>query len=436
MENSENNTSSTPASSSTPKLGSELEQHQQGRVSSSSLTTIAVISLIFGVIGGAVSSIYLPSVPAFQKYLIQLPSATVNQKVTLSEDSAIIDVVKKVSPAVVSIIISKDVSKLPGFSINPFGGDPFSQFFGFNFGQPQQQPPQQQQQTPNIQEIGAGSGFFVTADGLILTNRHVVSDEQASYTVLTNNGKRYDAKVLARDTTNDLAIIKIEIKDAPTVLLGDSSQIQIGERVVAIGNSLGQYQNTVTSGIVSGIGRSVTAGDGTGSEQLEGAIQTDAAINPGNSGGPLLDIDGKAIGINTAIDRQGQLVGFALPINDVKLALDSFQKQGRIIHPFLGVRYVLITSALATKQKLSRDYGALLVRGQNPADAAVIPGSPADKAGLQENDIILEVNGTRVDESNSLIKLLKAYKVGDTINLKVFHTGSEKFAPVTLRENK
>ncbi len=426
-----------------PKLSEDLEQRRRNRAGAGIIVTCIIASVIFGLVGGAFGAAYVSKIPGLEKLAGSGPAGQggqpAGQKIVVGEDSAIINVVKKASPAVVSIIISKDISKLPQFgggnSFN-FNFDPFGPFFGFPAPQ-QQQPQPGQKQTPNIQEIGAGSGFFVSADGLILTNRHVVSDEQASYTVLTSDGKRYDAKVLARDTVNDLAIIKIDIKDAPTVPLGDSAQIQIGQRVVAIGNSLGQYQNTVTSGIVSGIGRSITAGgDLGGSEQLEGVIQTDAAINPGNSGGPLLDIDGQAIGINTAIDRQGQLVGFAIPISDAKRALDSFQKQGRIVRPFLGVRYMLITPALAEQQKLPKDYGALIVRGASSSDLAVIPGSPADKAGLVENDIILEVNNKRVDEKNSLAKILKDYNAGDAVNLKIYRKGQEKSVTVTLEEKK
>jgi serine protease Do len=407
----------------TPQPPSPEKIQQQNHPANPVFAATIVISLIFGAIGGALGATYLP----------KIGSPAVNQRVVVAEDSAIIDVVKKVSPAVVSVIISKDLNKVPGFGgagVNGFGFDPLSPFFNFGSPQPQQQP---QSQTPNVQQIGAGSGFFVSADGLILTNKHVVSDEQASYSVLTNDGKHYDATVLARDPLGDIAILKIDIKNAPTVPLGDSSAIQIGQRVVAIGNSLGQYQNTVTSGIVSGIGRSVTAGGEDGSEQLEGVIQTDAAINPGNSGGPLLNIDGQVIGVNTAIDQGGQLVGFALPVKDAQKDLDSFKKTGKIIHPYLGVRYVLVNDSLVQQDKLARDYGALISKGQDSSQPAIVPGSPAEKAGLQENDIILAVNGTKVDENNSLVKLLKDYNVGDTLQLRIYHAGAEKTVSVTLQ---
>lgn len=391
------------------------------------LSLIVVLSLILGLVGGFTGTIladrFMPDSPS------SVPSSALAQKITLTEDSAVVDVVKRDSKAVVSIVVSKDLSKIPGFGMNSEEFDPFYFFFG---GQ-QRQP---RSTAPDIQQVGAGSGFFISEDGLIITNKHVVSDEQASYTVLTSDGKSFDAKILARDPVNDIAILKVEIKDAPKLDLADSDQIQIGQRVIAIGNSLGQYQNTVTSGIVSGIGRSIVAGSASGSEELSGVIQTDAAINPGNSGGPLLNVAGQVIGMNTAIDREGQLVGFAIPSNDIQRAVTSFQKNGRITRGYIGIRYVMINKALAEQQKLPRDYGALIVRGQSITDLAVIPGSPADKAGLVENDIILEFNGKKLSEEVTLPGLLKNQNIGDTIVLKVYHQGQEKEVKVTLEESK
>jgi len=394
------------------------------------VAAISVIcGLVFGSLGGALGYYYFFNSPLGRDFLKAQAGGAAGQKITVTEDSAIIDAVKTAGPAVVSIVISKDLNKIPGYGTNPFSQDPFFNFF---YGG-QQQP---QSSTPNVQEIGAGSGFFVSADGLILTNKHVVSDNAASYTVLTQDGKKYDAKVLAQDPGNDLAIVKIDIHNAPFLALADSGKAQIGQRVVAIGNSLGQYQNTVTSGIISGIGRRITAGSDMGSEELSGVIQTDAAINPGNSGGPLLNLAAQVIGINTAIDQQGQLVGFAIPANDAARALASFQKNGKIVHSFLGVRYSIITPAIAQDKKLPFDYGALIVRGQTTTDFAVQPGSPADKAGLMENDIILEVNGQKVDENNSLADLLKNYQPGDSVSLKVYSKAQEKTVNVTLAESK
>lgn len=392
---------------------------------------VIVLSLIFGGVGGSIGALYLMQKPGFSKLLQESESLVKSQNIILNEDSAVIDVVKKTKDAVVSIVVSKDLNKIPGYGLDPFSSDPFFNFF-FNGNQGLQE----KSSKPNIQQIGAGSGFFVNADGLILTNKHVVEDDSASYTVLTQDGKKYEAKVLAKDPVGDLAIVKIEIKNASFLKLSDSDQLQIGQRVVAIGNSLGQYQNTVTSGIISGIGRKITAGSQEGTEELSGVIQTDAAINPGNSGGPLLNILGEVVGINTAIDQQGQLVGFAIPSNEGAKALESFKTKGKITRIFLGVRYINLTPSLAEDQKLPKENGALIVRGQSITDFAVFPGSPADKAGLVENDIILEVNGKKIDEKNSLADLLKDKKIGDKVNLKVYHKGEEKTVSVVLEEGK
>lgn len=398
------------------------------RVLYSRIWGVVALSLIFGFLGGTAGSWYFFQSPKFglntnrQESLSQL-----RQTVRVEEESSVIDVVKKAGPAVVSIVVTKDLSQLPNYYFDPFG----TNLFPSNPSRPDSNNSQ-----PNLQQVGAGSGFLVSADGLILTNKHVVADEQASYTVVLSDGSKYSAKVLARDPRDDLALVKIDIQNAPFLKLADSSNLQIGQKVVAIGNSLGQYQNTVTSGIVSGIGRSITAGAGDSSEQLEGVIQTDAAINPGNSGGPLLNLSGEVVGVNTAIDREGQLVGFAIPANDALRALESFQKYKKIVRPFLGVRYLMINPEIAASEKLPKEYGALIVRGDKLTDFAVIPGSPADKAGLMENDIILEVDGKKLDKSTSLSAALKNKNVGDNVTLKVYHKGEEKLINITLEEAK
>lgn len=388
-----------------------------------------LLSLVMGALGSGATLWYVSKNPSLRSRLFGGSTEGISQQVTLREDSSVIDVVKKASPAVVSVVISKDINKLQGFGTGGFELDPFSQFFGMPPNQPKSS-------APNVQQVGAGSGFFVTKDGLILTNKHVVSDEQASYTVVTSDGKTLSAKVVARDPGNDLAILKAEVTDAPTLTLADSGKLEIGQKVIAIGNSLGQYQNTVTTGVVSGIGRSITAGGSDGTEQLEGVIQTDAAINPGNSGGPLLDVSGQVVGINTAIDRGGQLVGFAIPAREGSKSLQSYKANGKITRPYLGVRYLMITKSIAEQEKLPKDYGALVIRGQTNTDFAVIPGSPADKAGVVENDIILEANGQKLDDQHSLAGAVRGLNVGDTLTLRVYHKGSEKDVTVKLEASK
>ncbi|KKQ14653.1 MAG: Protease Do [Candidatus Moranbacteria bacterium GW2011_GWF2_36_839] len=357
----------------------------------------------------------------------------IKQKI-VQEDSAVIDVVKNSAPAVVSIVISRDVPKIQNFGNLPnFFGTPFEFYFG-----PQSGGTNDDLEGTRKQTIGGGTGFFITKDGMIVTNRHVVDDSSADYTVVTNDDKEYPAKVLAVDPNNDIAIIKIEGDNFTTLELGDSDSIQIGQTVVAIGNSLGEFSNTVSRGIISGLKRSLTAGDGRGqAEKLNNIIQTDAAINPGNSGGPLLNIDGQVIGVSVAIAQGAQNIGFAIPVNQVKKITEQVKKTGKISTPYLGVRYVLIDKALQKENDLPYNYGALVARGDKITDFAVMPGSPADKADLVENDIVLEIDGKKIsaeDSENDLSSLISQYSVNDIITLKIWHTGVEKNIEVKLVE--
>lgn len=394
------------------------------------ITLVVVISFIvgslsgafFGFIGGTVTR---PMISDFLGITSEKSGAVAGsqvQNITVKEDSATVDVVSKVSPAVVSVIAKQDLSKLyqeSGPSLFPF-----DDFFGF----PDFSPPSGER------EVASGTGFIISEEGMIITNKHVVSLSDAEYSVLTNDGKQYDAKILSTDPLNDIALLKIEGKDFPTVQLGDSDSLQIGQTAIAIGNTLGEYRNTVTRGVVSGIDRTITAGGSAGTETLEGVIQTDASINPGNSGGPLLNLAGQVIGVNTAIDREGESIGFAIPINEVKMVMDSIKKYGKIVRPILGIRYIPITPALAKQNNLKVDYGALVIRGQSAENLAVIPGSPADKAGIRENDIILEINRQRIDEDTSLARLIRKYQPGDMVELKILQAGEEKTVSVTLEE--
>lgn len=389
-----------------------------------------IISSIFGASFGFLGGIAGNGVYNWmrEKTGIELPAVErAETVVTVKEESAITEAVKKASPAVVSIIVTKDIP-----IIEQYWSDPFGDFF-FPF-----RVPEQRQNGTEKKEIGGGTGFIISEDGMIITNKHVVSAEDAEYTVLMNNEEKYEAKILARDDTNDLAILKINKNNLPTVELGNSDDIVIGQTVIAIGNALGEFRNTVSAGVVSGLSRSIVAGgSATGAaEQLTGVIQTDAAINPGNSGGPLLNIKGQVIGINTAIAQGAQNIGFAIPINDAKFDIESVKEYGRIRKPYLGVRYTMINKTIQQKNNLDFDYGALILRGSEQGDLAVIPGSPADKAGIVENDIILEVDGKKIDQDYPLANAIAKKKIGDKIKLKVLHKGEEKMVEVELEERK
>jgi len=343
-------------------------------------------------------------------------------------EEQIINSVKNSSPAVVSVVITKNVPVIEQFYTNPFENDPFfKQFFG------DIQIPQYRQKGFEKKEIGGGTGFIISNNGLILTNKHVVADTGAEYTILTNDGKKYPAKVLARDNIVDIAIIKIEAVDLTPIKLGDSDSIKVGQTAIAIGNALGEFKNTVSVGVVSGLSRSVTASGGGTAQTIYDVIQTDASINPGNSGGPLLNLAGRVIGINTAMVSGAQSIGFAIPINQAKRIINDILSFGVIKTPFLGVRYITITPSVAENKKLPFDYGALIAKGEN-GEPAVIDGSPAAKAGLRDGDIILEISGRRVDADNPLISRVNLYSVGDKINLKIWRDGKTLNLDVTLAE--
>ncbi len=411
------------------------------------LITIIVAGLVGGVFGSLVSSgfahasvwsdvwDFLNGTSSASKRSNPNTNATSTTTSYVSANSyeqAVVQAVKQASPSVVSIVITKDLPVIEQCPYNPFSNLPpgFQDFFGngsgFQFTQPCQKGTQEQQ-------VGGGSGFVVSSSGLILTNKHVVADTSASYTVLTSDGKKYAAKVVARDPVQDLAVLKINAEGLPVMRLGDSNGLQLGQTAIAIGNSLGQFSNTVSVGVISGLQRTITAsGAGFGAETIQGVIQTDAAINPGNSGGPLLNLEGEVIGINTAIVSGAQNIGFAIPINEAKRDIHSVETTGVITTPYLGVRYTIITSDFAKAQHLPVSRGALL-RGSE-AGPAIVPGSPAAKAGLQAEDIILEVNGTAINADHPLQNLVNQYNVGDTVTLKVRRGNQELTIPVTLAE--
>lgn len=332
------------------------------------------------------------------------------------EESAMITAVEATEKSVVSISVSAKVTRTRSL-FEEFFGDPYSQ-------------------TPSddlMQEVGSGSGFIVSENGLIVTNKHVVEGFQdAEFTVFTTEAnKDYKAKVVAVDPTNDLALLDIDGDDFEPIKLGDSESLKVGQTVIAIGNAIGQYRNTVSRGVISGLQREITAGDETGrfTETLSDIIQTDAAINAGNSGGPLINLSGEVIGVNVARSQTGENIGFAIPVKEVIRAVDSYNKDGKIIDDrgFLGVSYLPVDKNVKANYDLDVDYGALII-GRN----AIWPDSAADKAGLKIGDVILEIDGEKLEGNVSLASLIDKKKVGDKIELKYARDGDEKEVKVEL----
>jgi serine protease Do len=341
-----------------------------------------------------------------------------------SYDDTLVNMISRVNGAVVSVVVTKDVPVYEQYY------DKFDPWGFFNI-------PKVRENGTKEQEVGGGSGFIVSNDGMIVTNNHVVSDEAARYSIVLNTGTVYTVDVLARDPQLDIAVLKINkpIQDSLTfVQFGDSSTLKLGQTVVAIGNALAEFQNSVSVGVVSGLSRTIIASDEFGkSEQLNQVIQTDAAINPGNSGGPLLNLQGEVVGVNVATSRGAENIGFALPAQVVKQTVDSVRQYGQIVRPFIGVRYTMVNQRLVKNNALKVDYGALVLRGQNNDELAVIPGSPADKAGIVENDIILSIDGEEL-RNKDLSTILRTKAVDQEISLKVLSKGEEKV--VTLKLEK
>ncbi len=341
----------------------------------------------------------------------QAVSTTAQQQVVSSESQLISGIAKKVGPSVVSINVTSQ-------SVQP-------DFFGF---------------AQRVVQRSAGTGIILTTSGIIMTNRHVVPAGTNSVSVTLSDGTTLNSvEVIGRTNDSDpLDVAFLKIKDAKgkslsAAKLGDSSKVQVGDRVVAIGNALGQFQNTVTSGIISGYGRSVEAGDqsSTATETLQDLFQTDAAINAGNSGGPLVNINDEVIGLNTAVAGGAQNIGFAIPINDLSGLVKSVLNKGTLERPYLGVRYVSLTDDIAYQYNLDVKRGAYIVP-QGNGQPSVVPGSPADKAGLHEKDIITKVDNTSIDDSNSLTSLLGRHSVGDSVTLTIIRDGKEQKISVKL----
>ncbi|MBI4114357.1 MAG: trypsin-like peptidase domain-containing protein, partial [Candidatus Niyogibacteria bacterium] len=358
-------------------------------------------------------------------------AVTTEQFIVLTQEDLVIKIVRESNPAVVSVIATKDVPILEQVYIDPFGNDPFfDQFVPPEF----RKIPQLQQKGTERRDISSGSGFFVSRDGMLVTNRHVVEDTGAEYVIVTNNGSRIPADVLARDPVQDLAVLKADVSNMAFLSLGDSDSLQIGQSVVAIGNALGEFQNTVSVGVISGLGRNITAiGSSSGPETLSEVIQTDAAINPGNSGGPLLDLSGRVIGINSAVAKNAENIGFALPVNFVKKDIADVKQFGEIRYAFLGIRYITITAQVKEEKALPVSYGALVAKGPN-GEPALIEGSPAALAGVLEGDIVIEVDGVKISADKPLGSIIGRHSVGDVIRLKILRNGGELFLEAKLAE--
>lgn len=380
------------------------------RIFSRVLTGLVVLALSF--FGG-----WLGSMSQTQS----TSNSIVQQKTILKNEANVIsDIAGTVGPSVVSINVISESSR----GIN----SPIDSWFGYSL-------PSQKQQS-------AGTGIILTADGLIMTNRHVIPAGTTAVSVTLSDGTVLDdVDVIGRTNTRDsldVAFLKVrDLKGAALkpATLGDSSQMKVGDTVVAIGNTLGQFQNTVTSGIISGYGRTLQASDGSGfaSESLDDMFQTDAAINQGNSGGPLVNLAGEVIGINTAIASDSQSVGFAIPINNVEGLIKSVRETGKLSRPYLGVMYVMLTDDIAKEYGLSQDRGAYIPTSQQMgAQETVITGGPAAKAGLKAGDIITKVEGTTINEKNSLVSLLGKHSVGDAVSVTVVRGGEQKNFVITL----
>jgi serine protease Do len=338
-------------------------------------------------------------------------------------EQTIIETVRTAEPAVVSVIVSKNLPVVERYYEEDL--------FGIGI-------PRTRQNGTRLREIGGGTAFFVSSDGLLMTNRHVVDDESATYSVLLNDGRTLDAAIVAVDPVSDIALLKVNGKDFPFVKLSAQEEPVLGQTVIAIGNALGEFRNTVSVGVISGLQRSITAGNPArgDAEQLDRIIQTDAAINEGNSGGPLFASDGTVIGMSTAVAAEAENIGFAIPVQDLQRALGSYQKNGRIVRPYIGIRYAPVTPQIAEELKLDKAQGAVIIRGDASGEAAIASGSPASKAGLQENDVILEIDGHAVTERLSVADAIRTKQPGDTIEVKIQRGGRTQTMRVMLEEWK
>lgn len=406
------------------------------------IAPVLLLGFAAGVLGNVVSTRYISPRLSVSDRENTNANTPVQRVVESSTESSVIKVAREVSPSVVSIVASKE---LPRYYQNPY-----DLFFGYPYWS-DPNTPRQRVPSPRTspaptekEEVGAGTGFIVTSNGLVMTNRHVVEDADAEYTVISQDGREYVAEVVTRDTVSDMAFVRMKTKEGGAVnnlpvvkFVPDANAVQIGQSVVAIGNALAEFDNTVTTGVVSGKGRQIVAGGMTeGNEELRGLIQTDASINPGNSGGPLVNLSGEVIGINTAVSSEGQGIGFSIPLDQrlIGRLLDQVNKYGRIVRPYLGIRYVAVNEELDRQYKLGTTKGAW-IRGEGDMPA-VIANTPAAKAGLRGGDVVLQMDGKEVTEKTPLQDLLSDANPGDTVTLTILRDGKHQDMKVTLDERK
>jgi len=389
-----------------------------------SLFSFIVVALFMGFIGGALGVVvilnnYDPGDKGFFARSVERTSYV--------EESQTIHAIEEVQESVVSILVFEDVAN--GFT--PFFG--YSDF-GAVTGDTQS----------NFQQTSGGTGFVVTTDGLILTNKHVLVNEAANYKVVFSDGRQLDAEIVSKDIFDDVGVLKIVVPDdvemepLPVVKFGDSDDIRVGQRVLAIGNALALYSNTVTSGIISATGRQLSAYDNSGLvvENFSGLIQTDAAINLGNSGGPLVNLEGEVVGMNVAVAEAANGIGFAIPINDIKPLIDSVKENGEIVRPVLGLSYLILTEEQAKKIDANLSGGALVVGNSGFGNGAIVPGGAAEEAGIQERDLILSVDGVEINKDNHLNDIIRVHKPGDVLDVRVWRDGALLEFDVTLKSSK
>ena len=373
------------------ELKSSQKSHNT-RLSESVSAKLAVIVALVSVL--LASSVIMIGLGYFISAKQKPNILTDKQRQTIaSEGDVIADIAQEVGPSVVSILTEQQRT------VNSYYGQ------------------------ESVVGQAAGTGVIIDLEGIILTNKHVVPEGTSSVQVVMSDGTTYDdVEVVGRDPLNDIAILKVQNpKNFVAAKLADSDNVRTGQKVIAIGNALGQFQNTVTSGIISGVGRPVEAGDSQGgaTESLTNLFQTDAAINSGNSGGPLLNYDGEVIAINTAIAENAQNIGFAIPINDTKGAISSAQKTGGIQRPFIGVKFSMLTPAIAKELEIKSVSGALI----SDDEGSIAEGSPAQKAGIKSGDIIIKVDSTTVDLSHPLNTVIGRYSVGESVKLTLLRDG-------------